>query len=496
MSELSVGEERGLSGLSLDGQVRRAFFSLPPETVVDLVGRVRQGALERQLVYFRQGVAEVIPVMLRPFGIMPDQLAYLHFVSLTLINALKRLPDLYIQDFGVRALVPLTPPEEQWLWDTWGPSHRELNPVIGRMDGMLSFTSPNWKDTLSFVEPNLNGIGGLHIIPTCEQIVADLILPIVRGRGVELHLETGQDMRHLFIQELLDHLEALGRPGRTVCFLEEKDALDGPVEQQALAEYYRDNYGLVIVHADPSELRLDGEEILCGDLPIDVAYRDYELRDIVDLEVEGRIDVRPMRQLFKSNRMVSSLAGEFDHKSCWEILTDPQFTHKYYNADERQVFHRHVLWTRLLSDRRTTLPDGEVGDLLEYTRRSQEILVLKPNRSYGGDRVLLGHLLAAGEWEAAIDEAASGDEGWVVQRLAHVSVSEFPVVTDDGAVSIEPFYTVMGFAPTKFGMAILGRASQKAVVNVAQRGGLCAVLIGKPSGRLSGPGSQGQVDRE
>src|SRR3990172_11106586 len=116
MSELSVGEERGLSGLSLDGQVRRAFFSLPPETMVDLVGRVRQGALERQLVYFRQGVAEVIPVMLRPFGIMPDQLAYLHFVSLTLINALKRLPDLYIQDFGVRALVPLTPPEHHFLW--------------------------------------------------------------------------------------------------------------------------------------------------------------------------------------------------------------------------------------------------------------------------------------------------------------------------------------------------------------------------------------------
>jgi hypothetical protein len=39
---------------------------------------------------------------------MPDQLAYLHFVSLTLINALKRLPDLYIQDFDVRRTVPLT----------------------------------------------------------------------------------------------------------------------------------------------------------------------------------------------------------------------------------------------------------------------------------------------------------------------------------------------------------------------------------------------------
>lgn len=488
MTELTIAEERGLFGLSLDSQVRQAFSALPPETIIDLVHSVQEGARQRQLVYVRQGVSEVIPIMLRPFGIMPDQLAYLHFVSLTLINALKRLPDLYIQDFGVRSIVPLTLREEQWLWDTWGPSHRDQNPVIGRMDGMLSFTSPTWKDTLTFVEPNLNGIGGLHIIPACEQMMAEVILPVVRGRGPELQLEPGQDLRHLFIQELLDHLEAIGRAGRTVCFLEEKDSLDGPVEQQALAKYYREQYGLTILHADPSELRLEGGEVWWQDVPIDIAYRDYELRDIVALETEGKVDVAPLRELFKSNRMVSSLAGEFDHKSCWEILTDPQFTQKYFNADERQVFRRHVLWTRLLGDRRTTLPDGDVGDLLPFTRRSQEVLVLKPNRSYGGDRVLLGNLLTAGEWQAAVDQAVSGDEGWVVQRLAQVSVSDFPVVTEQGTVSVEPFYTVMGFAPTKFGMAILGRASQKAVVNVAQRGGLCAVLVGKPTGRLYGPG--------
>jgi hypothetical protein len=34
----------------------------------------------------------------------------------------------------------------------------------------------------------------------------------------------------------------------------------------------------------------------------------------------------------------------------------------------------------------------------------------------------------------------------------------------------------------------LGRASQKQVVNVAQRGGMCGVLIGRPAGRLFGPG--------
>ncbi|MBI5350915.1 MAG: hypothetical protein HZB77_16585, partial [Chloroflexi bacterium] len=71
--------------------------------------------------------------------------------------------------------------------------------------------------------------------------------------------------------------------------------------------------------------------------------------------------------------------------------------------------------------------------------------------------------------------------------LARISVSEFPVIAPDGSVSHEPFYTVMGFAPTKYGVAILDRASQKQVVNVAQRGGMCAVLVGKYGKALHGP---------
>ena len=47
---------------------------------------------------------------------------------------------------------------------------------------------------------------------------------------------------------------------------------------------------------------------------------------------------------------------------------------------------------------------------------------------------------------------------------------------------VEPFYTVMGFAAGDDGVAILARASQKQVVNVAQHGGLCGVLVshGRP----------------
>ena len=208
--------------------------------------------------------------------------------------------------------------------------------------------------------------------------------------------------------------------------------------------------------------------------------------DLLDLEKSGA-DARPMRTLFQQNRVVSSIAAELDQKSCWEILTDLQFTQRYFSADERQIFRRHILWTRIVSARWTTLPDGSTDDLLDYIRQNREALVLKPNRSYGGTGVVLGPMLTQQEWEAAVDKALADTDRWVAQQVASIPVSVFPVLGPDSKVHFEPFYTVMGFAPSKYGVAILGRASQKHVVNVAQRGGIAAVLIGHPPGPLVGP---------
>lgn len=130
---------------------------------------------------------------------------------------------------------------------------------------------------------------------------------------------------------------------------------------------------------------------------------------------------------------------------------------------------------------------GRAGDLLEYVRREHESLVLKPNRAYGGTGVVIGHLLTQAEWESAIERALADRDRWVVQQLATIPVSEFPILGPDGGVHWEPFYTVMGFAPTKYGVATMGRASQKQVVNVANRGGMVAVMVGRPPRRLVGP---------
>jgi hypothetical protein len=488
---LTPAEEVGLSGRSLAGRVHAALARIPEPTLAALMRRVEEEASRRHLVYLRDGVVDTVRVLPAPITVLEEQLAYVHFVSLTLLNALKRLPELYLQDFAVRDVLRISPAEEQWLWECWGPSHLESNPVFGRLDAVVDFGSPTWRDSLRFVEPNLSGIGGLHLGPTCDAIITDVVLPVLRAHDGRLLLAVGQDIRDLLMQEILDHLETIGRPGRNVCFVEPKYAESGIDEQQALVRYFHDRHGLRLMHADPAELTLEAGEVRYRGDRVDLVYRDYGVTDLLELQREGA-DVEPMRALLRQNRVISSIAAELDQKGCWEVLTDPQLTRRYFTAEERQVFRRHVPWTRFLADRRALLPDGRTGDLLEYARRERESLVLKPNRTYGGVGVTIGPAVTGPDWEAAIERALA-DEGdrWVVQQAATIPVQEVPVAGPEGAVRSEAFYTVMGFAPTRYGVATMARASQMRVVNVAQHGGMCAVLVahppcGTPGGRDGG----------
>ena len=473
---LTPAEEQGLAGLAVASRVQHALYRLAPTRLAGLIERLRADALAHHVIYLHEGTVEPIRILPAPITVLPDQVEYVHYVTLAVQAALKRLPSLYLNDFTVREILRLPDAEEAWLRECWGPSQVAHNPIFGRLDALTDFTSPMWRDTLRFVEPNMMGIGGIHMVPTCERLIADIVVPVLREGDLDLELRVGSDIRELLVRTLLDHMAAIGS-GPQVCFIEPKYAGNGPDEQAQLARYLQQRHGLTVMHADPSELELRNGAVWHDGERVDLAYRDYGVVDLLELEAEG-VDVEPMRVLLRENRVISSIAADLDQKACWEVLTDPRLCQQYFSAEERQLFQRHILWTRVLSDRRTVLPDGRTGNLLDFVRTHHEALVLKPNRAYGGDGIVIGPAVARDEWEAAMGAAlADPDDRWVVQQLASIPVREFPVIGPDGAVHVEPFYTVMGFAANEDGVAILARASQKQVVNVAQHGGLCGVLV-------------------
>ena len=476
MPEPSPVETMGLQGPRVAARVRQALYHVSAAELAHAHARIRDGSVARNLDYFHDGARETIRVLPCPIAMLPEEIAYLHRVTRTLHHALLRMPELYLTDPQVRELLRLTPDEEAWLRDCWTDAQRERNPVFDRLDALVDFTSPVWKESLKFVEPNLTGVGGLHLVPSVEEVVEEVMAPLIMGQDPALRLGRLPDARELLFRALADHLADIGRPGGRICLVEPKYELEGIDEQRRLVEWFKHRYRIEVLHADPSELRLVGDEVYCGDSRVDLVYRDYSVLDLVDLGAEG-VDVEPMRRLFRENRVVSSIGAELDHKACWEVFTDPVLAERYFGEEERRVFQRHVLWTRVLGARHTLLPSGESGDLLEYARSERETLVLKPSRGYGGEGVLLGHTVGESEWSRALDAALADEELWVVQRLAPIPVLEVPTLAEDGALRPETFYHVMGFASGPDGLAILARASQRQVVNVAQRGGMCAVMM-------------------
>jgi hypothetical protein len=445
--------------------------------MIDLIHAIRREAADRQLIYQRDGVDDVIQLFACPITLRPDQLGYTHYVSQTVLNCHKRLPDLYFSAPDVREILRVSPVEEEWLRECWTPAHREANPMFSRLDAVVDYSVAEWKDSIKFLEPNLTGIGGLHMAPTSMEVLAEVVVPALMNQDSTIRLQLAEDIRELLLQDLLEHLDAIGRPNGRIVLVDPKYSIDGPLEMQSLVEYYQDHYGISLLHADASELRLRGDEVYYGDEKVDLVYRDASVLDLIDMDAEG-IDVAPMKALLKQNRVVSSIAAELDQKSCFEVLTDPAIADRFLTAEEQIVMRRHVLWTRIVSDRRTTSPTEDPVDLLEFIRKDRESFVLKPNRSYGGEGVVVGHTAAQGAWETAIDHALTDEtDRWVVQQAAKIPVKSFHVLDDQGKLHVEPFNVVMGLAPSHFGVAMMVRASQNHVVNIAQHGGLCAVMV-------------------
>ena len=470
-------EEIGLSGKRLAERVQHAIDSIPRDEMIDLIRSIRREAKARHLVYQRDGVDEIISLLPSPITLRPDQLGYTHYVSQTLLNCIKRLPDLYFSSPEVRDLLRVTPVEEEWLKECWTPAHREANPMFSRFDVAVDYSIPDWKDSIKFMEPNLTGIGGLHISPTSMEVLADLVVPAMMIQDPTIRLQLAEDIRDLLLQDLMEHLEAIGRPEGQIVLVDPKYSIDGPDEMQALMDYYKERYGITVLHADVTELQLRGDEVYYGDARVDLIYRDASVQDLVELASEG-VDVAPMRALLKQNRVVSSIAAELDQKSCFEVFTDPVLADRFLTEAEQLVMRRHVLWTRILSDRESTAPDGKEVNLLEYARKNRESLVLKPNRSYGGEGVLVGPGIEQGAWESGIEQALNDqNDRWVLQQTAKIPVKSFHLLDDAGELHVEPFNVVMGIAPSNYGVAMLVRASPGRVVNIAQGGGTCAVMV-------------------
>jgi len=433
----------------------------------------------RGLVYRDgSGAVRAVPLQLLPQLVTGPQRRRLHRVGLLLGAGLRRLALLRAEDPRVKELLPLEVGESRWLDAPEAGSRARPATVVARLDARVDLHAPDWEQGLRLYETNGVSVGGINDALVSEELMLRFVLPRLGGACASLPVGGNDDLRAIVLDRLVAHGRAIGRPRPRVALVQEEREEDF----EALAEYFA-AHGIPAVIADPRELEVRGREMRVRDFPVDLVYRDLELRDLAALEARGD-DVRGMKHAFRRNRVVPSVAGDLDHKSALEVLTTPALV-RHFPAWEREVFARHVLWTRLVREMRTAGPDrpGEAADvdLVPFLRAARGRLVLKPNRRWGGAGIVLGPLVSESAWDAALGKALAAPGAWVAQAWAPPPIAAFPVAPDEGgngsgAVRIEPHHVVLGLIATPRALAIYGRTSTEPIVNVARGGGVVAVL--------------------
>ncbi|GEM_PF-3996806 len=451
----------------LEQRVRTWASNLDVDAAQFVRERLRTGARDRQMW---MGAASddvgVVDISFVPGLIDPAALGYLHYVAWQLRGAVgttmaHALPHL---EFAAG--------EQEWFDTTGSETTRTTDRPFCRLDVLIGPAAPGEAPDIQLIEVNSVGVGGLNYVRDAAHIWLDA----VDGQAID-----GIDGRQMFQvadprQILWDEfLASFDHPVGSVAVVELQETYDSDGEIRRIIDWIR-RRDVDAVFVEPHQIEMmRGDHIVAGDEPVDAILRMVDLADLsaAELDVGGRF--HGLRTAFKRGLVWPPLSWEGDHKVLMEWMQTPECL-SLMTASQREVVFKHVLWTRSFADRETTGPGGRTVELVRYARHQRRSLVLKPDRGYGGDGVLLGAEASQPQWERAIDGALNSPETMVIQRSGGFESVDIPAL-DDEAVEMTEHYTVAGLFPGSGGVGVLGRFADDRVVNISRGAGVMPFFV-------------------
>ena len=231
-------------------------------------------------------------------------------------------------------------------------------------------------------------------------------------------------------------------------------------------DYFR-RQGLDCVIVDPREAEYANGRLTIGGHEVDLIYKRVLLSELAE---RGGVD-HPVFRAFRDGKvcMVNPPACKILHKkSSLAVLSDERNA-SLFAPDELEAIQQHIPWTRVVEERRTT-HDGADIDLVEWTARNRDQLVLKPHDEYGGKGIVLGWEVSDGEWDEALQLALR--EPYIVQQRIELPSEPYPSLVDgrvviaDRMVDTAPYATYGDYID-----GCLSRLSTAALLNVTAGGG-------------------------
>jgi uncharacterized circularly permuted ATP-grasp superfamily protein len=407
--------------------------------------------------------------VLRPFFLTEHEASRVTHAAETIARVGETVVAAASDDPALLDAVGLTDAERTLV--SYDPGYERAS-TASRLDAFLL------PDQLAFAEYNAESPAGLGYTETLAEIFDGL--PVM-GRFRERFHTRFHGLCEAILGALIESYREWGGTARPPQVLI-TDWRDVPTWNEFLIIQDRfTRLGVPTVVCDPRDLVFDGKRLVAEGRPIDLVYRRVLINDIVARPEECRalVDAYRAHAVCVANTLRCKIAHK---KAFFAVLTDDRYA-SLFTGDEREVIARHVPWTRVLADVRTTV-DGREVELLDRVRRERETFVIKPSDEYGGTGVTLGWETSPADWDAAIQKALTSGTAWIAQRRIAVRRETFPVVELPHRVVMRDM--LVDFAPYLFRGKVAGfltRLSATGLANVTSGGGQVPSFVVSPRAR-------------
>src|SRR5882762_571481 len=395
---------------------------------------------------------------LRPFFLSPEDEQRVRLVAETIAALGERVVAAALEDHALFAQFRLRPEEERLARLHAGYGFAS---TASRLDAFLL------PDSLKFAEYNGESPAGAGYTETLAEIFRGL--PVMKEFAKKYEMHSYPLSAKLLDALVTSYLDWGGTSKRPQMLITDWREVPTWSEFEILKERF-EKMGVPVELADPRDLVFDGKHLTANGKTIDLVYRRVLMNDIVARPVECKalVDAVAANVVCMANQFRCKIPHV---KAFFAVLTDER-NDGMFSFGERELIRKHVPWTRVVADVRTS-HYGTPVELLAFLRSERTNLVLKPSDEYGGTGVTLGWECSEAAWDTAIENAIAPSQGcWIVQERIPIRREVFPWIQPEGKVEFRDM--LVDFAPYLFRGKVCGfltRLSATGLANVTSGGG-------------------------
>jgi len=377
-------------------------------------------------------------------------------------SLLDKVVNLYFNDTFVRDSFPYWHIPREWVEADPG----YIKPTnINRLDVLFDGR------TLKFIEFNSDNPGGVGWTDIFEELFKEhpLYKDFIRDYGIESDkaIVTGL---HKAVMERYDEMGLPDPPRLALATF--RDISGGHSESDIIRDFFI-SMGIEASVVDPRDFEFNCGRLQAGGINYTAVHRCLKAEFFMRYPRELRDFIKAVNG--KGACMLNSFRAVIgSHKTILSFISNPVNQH-YFTEKERKYIKKHIPWTRRFDETVTLSKEGEEVNLRSYILSKREELVMKPSWGAGGYHVMVGRTTPELKWKETF-EACQGDPSWIVQEYTEIPVLKIPVIKKNKIVLEDKYFNLSPYCIGGRYVGVLGRTSDKDVINVSAGGGILPVF--------------------